>query len=154
MERRRLLYLCISLICVCVAVVYIRGTLSARRVTKVFSAAGVKIVIIRAAQAGDTKVSSGKAKQIQISGIPSGGAEGYHSPDPDWRETPAGSWGLDFIAKQYGSVLVISTKNEIEYIHHHYALEKLSIKVPKGVTVLKEERKPSGDGSANLKKPA
>jgi len=69
-----------------------------------------------------------------------GGAEGYHSPDPFWRETPAKSWGLDFVAKQYGNILVISTKNEIEYIHHHYALENLSVRVPKGIQVIRAQR--------------
>ena len=114
---------------------------------------GVKKVIIRASQARSAKVNRGGANQIQISGLPSGGAEGYHSPDPFWRETPIKNWGLNFVAKQYGSVLVISTENEIEYIHHHYTLENLNIQVPKSIKVIKEERSPSGDGKPNLKKP-
>lgn len=153
MKRRHLLFLCAGLICICVAVVYIRGKLSAQRVTRVFPAPGVKKVVIRAAQAEFTEVSSGGVKQIQISGIPSGGTQGYHPSDPSWRETPAKSWGLDFVAKRYGSVLIISTKSEIEYIHHHYTLEELNLEVPKGVTVLKENRRPNGTGDAYLKKP-
>ena len=153
MKRRRVLLFLVGFICAWVAFIFLRPILPARPITRTFPAAGIKKVVLRAKQAQGAKVRVDAGDQIQVTGLPTGGAEGYHSPDPFWRETPAKDWGLDFVAKQYGDVLVISSKKEISYIHHYYALANLSIQVPEDVVVVKEKRKLSGDGAPDLKKP-
>jgi hypothetical protein len=90
-------------------------------------------------------------KSILVSGTPSGGAPGYHPADPNWRETSASEWGLDFRGKAFGTTLVISTFNEIQYIHHSYYLENLVITVPPGVEVTREARQLSGEGAPDLR---
>lgn len=122
-------------------------------VTAVFPAAGVTTMVLRGGNATRAKVRSGGGGQIEVSGLPTGGAKGYHSPDPFWRETPAKSWGLGFASKRYGDALVISTENEIRYIHHGYFLEDLVLQVPEGVKVVKEERELSGDPAPDLRRP-
>ncbi len=114
---------------------------------------GVKKVILRAEQAENAKVSIEAIREIRVTGLPSGGAKGYHTSDPFWRETPPQEQGLDFVGKRFGDVLVISTKSEIFYIHHHYALQDLNIRVPKGVVVVKEKRTLNGEIVPDLSKP-
>jgi hypothetical protein len=79
--------------------------------------------------------------------------KGYHSPDPNWRETPPSEAGLGFVSRRFGGTLVISTFNEISYVHHHYYLDDLRIHVPAGVQVVKEARKLSGNGAGDLHEP-
>jgi hypothetical protein len=115
----------------------------------------VRKVILRAAAAETLEVTSDPATSlVEVSGVASGGAKGYHSGNPFWRETPAAEWGLDFVSARFGDVLVISTENEFEYIHHHYMLKSLEIKVPVGVDVVLEPRILTGDGAPDLKEPA
>ena len=117
-----------------------------------FPSAGITKLVLRAGDADKATVETGAAgSAIEISGIPIGGAAGYHSPDPRWRETPAAEWGLDFVSVQRGSVLVVSTKNEMRYIHHHYAFASVAVRVPPGVEVVKEQRALTGDGAADLR---
>jgi hypothetical protein len=124
------------------------------RIDRSFPADGVKRVILRAAMADAAEASAvAVAEAVEVSGLPSGGARGYHSPDPTWRETPAANWGLDFVSAQFGEVLVISTKNEIHYIHHTYFLESIVLRVPAGVEVVRDERKLTGDGAPDLREP-
>ena len=125
------------------------------RIARSFPAEGVTTVIVRTAGVEEaTLASGGPPGAVEISGLPAGGARGYHSPKRGWRETPAGRWGLDFVARRYGNVLVISSKNEIRYIHHHYALEELRIRVPAGVEVLRQPRQLSESGEPDLSPPA
>ena len=125
------------------------------RVTRSFDAAGVETVVFRAEAAEKAEVKSvAGARSITVSGIPEGGAAGYHPADPNWRETPAARWGLDFKARSFGPTLLISTENEISYIHHYYHLGSLSITVPPGVKVIKENRKLTGQGQPDLSPPA
>jgi len=49
---------------------------------------------------------------------------------------------------------VISTLNEIQYIHHSYYFDELSIAVPEGVQVILEPRQPTGEGAPDLREPA
>src|SRR5262245_42685986 len=115
------------------------GTRLAPRVSQSFPAAGVTRVVLRASAAAGAEVTTDRdAADIEVSGRPIGGAEGYHSPDPNWRETPAADWGLGFEAQRHGAVLVVSTKKEILYIHHHYVLTSLRVRVPAGVRVVRE----------------
>ncbi len=79
-----------------------------------------------------------------MSGLPAGGAKGYHSSDPSWRETLAAEWGLDFVSARHGEVLVISTEKEIHYIHHGYLLQSVELRVPAGVEVAGERRELTG----------
>lgn len=109
-------------------------------------------VVLRAANASSTVVEQG-GERIEVFGLPEGGARGYHSPDPGWRETPADEWGLDFVAARHGNVLVISTRNEVHYLHHRYALESLRIRVPAGVTVIRMARELTGKGDPDLSPP-
>jgi hypothetical protein len=122
------------------------------RVVRSFPSAGVTTVVLRAGDADAATVTVGRTgTAIEVSGVPTGGAKGYHSSDPTWRETPAAKWGLDFVSEQRGSVLVISTKNEIRYIHHRYGLASITVRVPPGVIVVKERRQLSGDGKPDLR---
>jgi len=127
---------------------------SAAPVIRSFPANGVKRLILRASAATQAEINYiPGAAEIEVSGRPSGGAKGYHPSDPNWRETPAAEWGLDFEGKQYGDVLVVSTKYEIHYIHHHYVFTELQIRVPAGVEVMREARHLSGEGAAELDPP-
>ena len=129
-------------------------TKAAGRVVRSFPMTRVATVILRAAAADKASVVIEPAlKAVEVSGLPLGGAKGYHSPDPNWRETPASEWGLDFETARFGDVLVISTKNEMSYIHHHYALSSLTLRVPAGVKVIRETRQLTGDGKPDLKEP-
>lgn len=122
--------------------------------TKSFPTDGITKVVFRAAQIRSaTLTTDAEQSAIQISGIPTGGAGGYHPSDPNWQETPAQSWGLDFVAQRHGAVLVISTKNEIGYMHHLYVLDDLHIRVPARVEVFRQERKLSGNGAPELGAP-
>lgn len=143
----------VALVCAYFLFLTIWDQWPASPVIRSFPTAGVRTVVLRAAMAPTAEVVHDASDQIQISGLPEGGAEGYHSPEPFWRPTSAKDWGLDFVARQYGSVLVISTQNEIGYIHHQYQLGKLSLRVPKGVQVTQEEREPTGDGTPSLAEP-
>jgi hypothetical protein len=121
------------------------------RISRSFPAPGVRKVILRAWAGKSTQVVvEPAAATVEVSGFAAGGAEGYHSPNPFWRETPAAQWGLDFVSARHGKVLVISTKNEIEYIHHHYVLESVTLRVPAGIEVVCERRDLTGDGAPDL----
>jgi hypothetical protein len=124
------------------------------RISRSFAATGVKKVVLRGGTADAAELATvPDAEVVKVSGAPVGGARGYHSPDPNWRETPAAEWGLDFVSARYGEVLVISTKNEIRYIHHGYVLESVTLTVPAGVEVVRERRELNGDGEADLREP-
>ena len=128
---------------------------TAPRVTASFPTAGITAVVLRASAVADATVAvEPKATTIKVSGIPSGGAKGYHPPDPKWKETSPTEWGLEFVAKRFGATLVISTRNEIQYIHHRYTLESLHVDVPPGIAVVREPRALGGDGAPDLKPPA
>jgi hypothetical protein len=124
------------------------------RISRSFPAPGVKKIILRAAAAETSEVTTDPAAgAVEGSGVPAGGAAGYHSPNPLWRETPASQWGLDFVSARHGEVLVISTKNEIHYIHHGYFLKSVALRVPAGVEVVRQPRKLTGDGGPDLAAP-
>src|SRR5262249_48677385 len=83
------------------------------RVARSFSAQGIEAVYLRAEAAEKAEVRTiPGSRDITVSGVPQGGAAGYHPPDPNWRETPAALWGFDFVARLYGSDLVISSEKE------------------------------------------
>jgi hypothetical protein len=125
-----------------------------RPVTREFSAEGISKVIIRAALIDAATVSTDpQATMIEVCGLPAGGAKGYHSRDLFWRETPAQQWGLDFVGARHGNVLVISSVQEIRFIHHSYALTDLQIRVPPNVEVVRQTRKRTGDGEPDLSPP-
>jgi hypothetical protein len=125
------------------------------RVTRSFDATGIQTVVLRAEAADRVVVKTvDGARSVTVSGVPEGGAQGYHPADPNWRETPASRWGLDFQARSFGPTLVISTDKEISYIHHYYHLGNPSITVPPGVKVIKESRKLTGEGKPDLSPPA
>ncbi|MFO0554005.1 MAG: hypothetical protein U0271_36835 [Polyangiaceae bacterium] len=109
--------------------------------------------MLRATRAADATVVPTSGNEIVISGKAAGGAPGYHPADSAWEETPAKDWGLGFQSKLYGEVLVISTQNEIAFIHHHYAIEGLTVELPAGVVLVRETRPPSGEGGADLTPP-
>ena len=123
--------------------------------TRTFPASGISKVLFRASAAEGASVSFSETNppSVAVSAKCEGSATGYHPADPNWRETPASEWGLDFVARRSGSTLIISTKNEIGYIHHHYALEQIHLTLPKGVRLVRETRKLTGDGAPNLRTP-
>jgi hypothetical protein len=123
------------------------------RITKSFPLESVERVIIRASEAEKITVVERAGKSISLSGLPVGDAKGYHSPDPNWKETPPAQWGLDFVAEKFGNTLIISTRNEILYIHHYYALRDITVEIPPGVMLEREKRQLTGGGAANLSPP-
>ena len=126
---------------------------SGTEVVRTFPATGVSRVVLRATLAEKARIIPGETSAILARGLPQGGAPGYHPADSNWRETKTQDWGLDFRGRTFGQTLVISTLNEITYIHHSYYLDGLVITVPAGVTVVLEARIPSGDGAADLREP-
>jgi hypothetical protein len=124
------------------------------RAVRSWPAAGVTRVVLRAGHAPEAEVRVEGRDRIEVSGRPRGGAKGYHSSDPNWKETAAKDWGLDFVGQVFGTVLVISSKNEIGYIHHGYTLDDVMLTVPAGVEVTRERRELSGQGAPDLSAPA
>ncbi len=125
-----------------------------KNVSQTFPAKGVTKIILRAAGADSAILTSdAPAGTVEVSGIPTGGAQGYHSPDPKWRETPPERWPFSFVVQRFGPVLVVSTKGEISYIHHHYVMSDLRLRVPSGVEVVRQQRQLSGSGEADLRAP-
>ncbi len=115
------------------------------RASRSWAAAGVNTVVLRAENASKAEITTAPgARAITASGVPKGGAAGYHPADPNWRETPASQWGLDFQAATFGPTMVISSSKEISYIHHHYYLDQIRLTVPEGVRVIKENRTLTG----------
>ncbi len=123
------------------------------RVVQAFDAAGITKVVLRASAADAATTEPASNGTVTVSGRPIGGAEGYHPADPKWRETPAAEWGLDFVGQRFGATLVISTKNEIGFIHHHYTIADIDLKLPASVTLVRQVRTLSGDGAADLAPP-
>jgi hypothetical protein len=122
-----------------------------RPVTRGLPMDGVNVVELRAGRARCARVVRRDGPRgATVAGIPIGGAKGYHSPDPGWRETPARYWGMQFVTKRFGDRLVISTKSEISYIHHQYSLDGLVLRVPRSVKVVLVNRHLSGDGTPEL----
>ena len=60
---------------------------------------------------------------------------------------------MGFVSNQFGPVLVISSKNEIGYIHHYYTIEELTVQLPEGVQLIREPRELSETGEPNLRRP-
>jgi hypothetical protein len=79
---------------------------------------------------------------------------GYHSRDRNWRETPPEEWGLAFVAKPFGELLLISSKNEIDYVHHLYYLDEIIIELPEALRLRLEGKRLNGNGAPDLSEPA
>ena len=136
---------------VIVALLSFGGCAVSTKVCRDFDAIGVSHVIFRAERALDaTIIQSTNPGTVSVCGVTKGGAEGYHSPDSNWRETPPSEWGLDFKSKRLANILVLSTNNEIQHIHHYYYLDNLVVRVPEGIAVQKVRRILTGDGSPDL----
>lgn len=119
-----------------------------------FAVEGIGKVVFRAEQAARAKVtSSAETGRIRVCGVPGGGVEGYHPSDPNWKETPAAEWGLDFKAARFGDVLVVSTENEFRHIHHYYYFDKLWIVKPEELPVRMQSRTLTGNGAVDLGAP-
>ncbi len=139
----------IALLTACAAADMDRG-----RLVRNFDADGIARVVLRAAAADAATVDVVPGRKVVIvSGQATGGAEGYHPADPRWRETAATEWGLDFTAKRFGSTLVISTRNEIGYIHHHYTVAGIGLQLPPSVELVRQMRVLTGSGEADLAPP-
>ena len=125
------------------------------RVVAEFPSDGIEEVLLRAGLASSATVrnASGTRKAIVIEAITTGGAKGYHPGDPNWKEAPANKWGLNFVSLRFGKTLVVSTVNEMQYIHHRYVLDAIVVTVPENVKVRLVPRELTGDGKADLSKP-
>ncbi len=123
------------------------------RIVQSFEARGIDRVVLRSANAEKAQLVVAETVRISIAGQPDGGAQGYHPADPNWKETPAAKWGMKFVAKQLGRVLVVSSQNEIGYIHHVYTVDAITIALPKGVQLVREARVLSGSGEPDLHAP-
>ena len=127
---------------------------SPSRITRAFSADGVTKLVVRAAEIQSAIITTDAPPgTVEVSGVPTGNARGYHPSDSKWRETPAECWGFDFVSQRYGEVLVVSTKSEIDYIHHHYVLDSMQIRVPARIEVVRQQRQLSGSGKPDLSAP-
>lgn len=119
-----------------------------------FAVTGIDTVIVRSRRAKDAEVVESRlGEEIAIHARPQGGAAGYHPSDPSWRETNATDWGMGFTARRYGATLIISSVNEISYIHHDYYLDDIQIVKPPHVRIRLEKRIMDGDdgeGSPDL----
>lgn len=122
-------------------------------ISQSFDAEGIERVVLRSAHAERAKVETANAMQITVAGRVEGGAQGYHSPDPNWKETPASQWGMKFVAKRFGPVLVVSSLNEMGYIHHQYAIEAITVTLPKDAQLVRETRTLTGSGDPDLRDP-
>jgi hypothetical protein len=143
-----------SRITIFLAVCVSQASFASSEVCAEFEVGNAKTVLLRARNAEHAQISTAaRVSKFRVCGLPSGGAEGYHPTDPNWRETPANEWGLGFKARQYGGTLVVSSSNEVEYLHHLYYLDKLKITAPKGITVKLKNRILSGEGKADLSEP-
>lgn len=126
---------------------------AADTISQAFALDGIKKVVVRAHRVDAAKIRRvWSGSTLTILGTPDGGAKGYHPADPNWKETPARKWGLKFAAKRYGNVLVISSVNEIRYIHHYYYIRDLRISLPSHITLVKQMRKLNGEGKPDLQK--
>ena len=123
------------------------------RIEASFPADGIERVVLRAAGASNAQVVPGRFGIVKVTGSATGGAAGYHSPDPNWKETPASQWGMTFLSKRFGTTLVVSSVNEIGYIHHQYAIRDLEVELPASVQLVREPRQLSGSGTADLHSP-
>lgn len=148
MRPRHFLILVALLMASCQTPVDVAPTLSGdRRWT--FPLTGVDTVILRARRAKTAHISTARmGAEISIYAKPAGGAEGYHPSNPSWRQTAPANWGLGFTGRRYGNKLVISSHNEISFIHHDYFLDDIHIAKPPNLTVrLKERVMGSDDGN-------
>ncbi len=120
-----------------------------------FDAHGISRVILRGKAAETATITNVTmdAPFVTVAGIPSGVAGGYHPANPNWRETSASRWGLDFVSRCFGTTLVISTKNEIGHIHHQYTLEQVRVQLPNSVRIVRQTRKLTVDGAPDLSPP-
>lgn len=125
-----------------------------QRIERTHPAAGITRVVLRAADAQTAKVEAKVgAEVVSVSGLPRGGAGGYHPVDKNWKETSAQDWGLDFVFATFGTTLVVSTKNQLLYIEHAYGLDALEVRVPPGIEVVRETRQLNGNGAPDLREP-
>jgi hypothetical protein len=120
-----------------------------------FPAGGITTLVFRAGRAKSAKVTVVSQKNvIRIEGTPSGGAKGYHSADPNWRETPPSQWGLD--SSPSVSAILWSSQRAMKLAScittTGYA--DLGVSAPTGVKVVLEDRTLTGDGAADLRDPA
>src|SRR5215217_1200851 len=58
-------------------------------VSQSFDASGITTVVFRAANASRATIEHTSPDKILVSAKATGGAGGFHSSDPTWRETPA-----------------------------------------------------------------
>lgn len=118
-------------------------------IEKSFPAEGIDRVILRAAKVETAAVvhSDDDRSLITFSGKATGGTVGYHPADPNWKETPASQWVMKFVSKRVGSTLIVSTQNEIGYLHHWYTVENITVRLPKTVQLLRFKRALSGSGA-------
>ena len=126
-----------------------------RGVVAEFPSEGIHTVIIRSGTATEnTRVRSNyDGKNITVLATPVGGAAGYHSSDPAWKETKPADWGMAYVSARFGDTLVISSKNETVYIEHHYVLADIEVSVPPNIRVVLEQTIMNGKGQPDLSKP-
>lgn len=117
----------------------------------------VRTLELRSEQALNARIiETDEGSTIRVSAKPVGGAAGYFPAagmyEKPWKETKPADWGLGFQARRYGSRLVVSSVNEISYIHHYYALEDIEVVVPRGLRVRLIKRELNGHGAPDLRR--
>ena len=150
----RLMRRVVCLAVACVLAACVPAAVGEGRLSGSYGSPGVTRVILRAAAADTTNAELTRAGvPITVSGRATGGAEGYHPADPKWRETSVAEWGLDFVASRFGATLIISSKNEFGYIHHHYVIDDIVLQLPPSVELVRQARTLSGSGEPDLMPP-
>ena len=119
-----------------------------------FDLEGISTVVVRAQKAAQlVAVPDSTREDLHLDASPAGGVKGYHPSDPSWQETPPEEWGLEFVAERHGPTLVVSTRNEIRHLHHHYYMDEIRVRLPPGIELQQEARELTGDGAADLTPP-
>lgn len=136
------------------AICLMMSACATKPVCEKFDLNNVDTVVLRASTAEKSQVSHDVNESgVTVCGTPDGGAGGFHPGKLFWRETPVDEWGMGFKSMPYGDTLVISTFNEIKYIHHWYYLADLNVVLPKGIALKLENRELNGDGAADISAP-
>ncbi|MBA3353934.1 MAG: hypothetical protein H0U23_16200 [Blastocatellia bacterium] len=126
-------------------------------VMRSFDGPNISRVILRAnkaADAGEVNLPP-YSPAVSIKGVPYVGTS--ERAEPLYRSPAASSSRPrpDFVARQFGSTLVISTTNEIRYPDRDYYMDvvHLWISLPINIHVIREVRPLTSDGSPDLSPP-
>ena len=122
-----------------------------------FDGANISRIILRAsAAAGASEVNlPPSSPAVQIFGVPYVRANARAEPLSRSGDASSARPRPDFVARQFGHTLVISTTNEVRYPDRDYYMEvvHLWISLPVNIHLIREARPLTSDGSPDLSPP-